>query len=142
MNTLKENKVIFFMDKTFDLFFIILTISSILLGWYELFVFLYSTLQSLLNDKLLSMSLFLKTWLDILILVKFYKILKDYIGEHHIKLRNLAEIWIVSLLSKLIFQIDEFSVEEILIRLLLLVVMILFFYIEIFREEKKICQDD
>lgn len=130
------------MDKTFDLFFIILAISSILLGWYELLVFLYSTLQSLLNNKLLSMSLFLKTWLDILILVKFYKILKDYVWEHHIKLRNLAEIWIVSLLSKLIFQIDEFSVEEILIRLWLLVVMILFFYIEIFREEKKICQND
>lgn len=138
----KKSLPIIIMDKIFYIFFLILSIICILLGSYGMFKFIGDLIYLISEGKPLLIQTFFQTWLEILILVKFYKILKDYIWHHHVKLRNLAEIGIVSLLSKLIFQLDSYSLEELLTKVLLLVVIVILFYLEIYREDKKVCQED
>jgi len=143
MSESKKNPLLIeIMDKIFDLFFLILSIICIVFWIYEISKFLISLFHLIIENKPVLLATFFQTGLEILILVKFYKILKDYIGNHHIKLRNLAEIWIVSLLSKLIFQLESYSLNEIIIKIILLITIVILFYLEVYREDKKVCQED
>ncbi len=125
------NKTIDYLDNSFDYVFIILSIATVIFSFLLLFDF-YNKIVA----KWFDMLLLFEIWLTALISVKFYKVIKDYIWDHKIELSNLAEIWIVTILSKLIFNLESFKTEEVLIRILLLIVLIIFYYYEMYFKEK------
>lgn len=120
------------LDNAFDYIFVILSITTVLFSFVLLFNFFYE-----LYFKWFNISWLFEIWLTTLISVKFYKVMKDYIGDHKIELANLAEIWVVAILSKLIFKIEALNNVEILIRILLLTMLIFFYYYAIYFEKSK-----
>lgn len=121
----KLDKLINSLDNSFDYIFIMLSITTVVFTFVLLFNFFIEIYHDWFN-----ISLLFEIWLTALISVKFYKVIKDYIWDHKIELSNLAEIWIVAILSELIFKLEKISTEDVLIRILLLVILIVFYYLE------------
>ncbi|MDD2871404.1 MAG: phosphate-starvation-inducible PsiE family protein [Candidatus Gracilibacteria bacterium] len=121
----KLDKLINSLDNSFDYIFIMLSITTVVFT----FVLLFNFFIEIYHDGF-NISLLFEIGLTALISVKFYKVIKDYIGDHKIELSNLAEIGIVAILSELIFKLEKISTEDVLIRILLLVILIVFYYLE------------
>ncbi len=104
---------------------VIASIFEPLLGhhvWYE----------TILNQqKAISISL------NTLILVKIYKILHHFLGDHHIKIIDLIEIAVTSMIIKMIFNLN-YSRESIA----LLIVLIASFWIFNYSQKKNLLVDE
>lgn len=115
-----------FINNLFDHIFVMLSLMIVLSALYVLLTLTWTIINDWLKLKIL-----IEEWLNILILVKFYTLIKDYIWDHTVELKNLAEIWIVAIMSKLIFQ--DFWKEDLnitLVKILFLVVIIWFYVLE------------
>lgn len=75
--------------------------------------------------------------LNTLILVKIYKVLHHFIGDHHIKLIDLIEIAITSIVIKMVFDLN-YSWESIV----LLIVLLWFFIILNYAQKKNLLMDE
>ena len=106
----------------FDIFFIFLAFWAIFISLHELYIFLWS--QEWIFDK----ENFFKLWLEILIIVKFYNLMKDYVWSHHIEISKLLEIWIIAISSELIF--EKIHEETIHYKLMILTALWIFYFIE------------
>ena len=88
-------------------------------------------------DTILNQKKAIAVSLNTLILVKIYKILHHFLGDHHIKLIDLIEIAITSIVIKMVFDLN-YSREAII----LLIVLLTFFMILNYAQKKNLLTDE
>lgn len=126
--------------KTFDTIFDLAIMLStswlaivVITGIFEPIVWHYTDIFTTILNQKKAIAVSLNT----LILVKIYKVLHHFIGDHHIKLIDLIEIAITSVVIKMVFDLN-YSWESIV----LLVVLLSFFMVLNYAQKKNLLVDE
>lgn len=126
--------------QTFDIIFdfaIMLSITRlaivVITGIFEPLLWHYTDVFTTILNQKKAIAVSLNT----LILVKIYKVLHHFIGDHHIKLIDLIEIAITSVVIKMVFDLN-YSWESIV----LLVVLLSFFMVLNYAQKKNLLVDE
>ncbi len=108
--------------KTFDVLFDLAILLSIIRLAVVVLAGIFEPLladHSIWFDTILNQKRAVAISLNTLILVKIYKVLHYFIGDHHIKLIDLIEIAITSIIIKMVFDLN-YSREAIILLIVLL----------------------